>query len=301
MNPAPRPQVSQPRQVVRAVLNEALDSKLGGEVVVKSATVSGRIFVVERKVAWTVLTGPGARSFSTALIDAKLVSRDDVEQVMAECRKGGGNFCETLVAWGLVSRDTLRDLLCRHLGTQLEALLMLTEAQALFVPQPRSYASQLTFQLDELLSDAVPQTSAVPQPRSSPSTPPPLLLEREAMANVKQALEEAMKIDGAFAVCLADANSGMTLGSMGGSAAFNIEAAAAGNTEVVRAKAKTMKALGIKDRIEDILITLGEQYHIIRPLATRDGLFLYIALHRANANLAMARFRMAEVEKAIQL
>ncbi|RYZ40214.1 MAG: hypothetical protein EOO71_17055 [Myxococcaceae bacterium] len=120
------------------------------------------------------------------------------------------------------------------------------------------------------------------------------------MANVKQALEEALKIDGAFAVCLADAKSGMTLGSVG-SAGFNVEAAAAGNTEVVRAKMKTMQMLGIKDRIEDILITLGEQYHIIRPLSTRDGLFLYIALHRASANLALARFRLAELEKTIQV
>ncbi|RKG79565.1 hypothetical protein D7W79_09990 [Corallococcus exercitus] len=296
MNPAPRTVMTQPRQVVRAVLNEALESKLGGEVVVKSTTVSGRIFVVERKVAWTVLTGPGARSFSTALIDARLVSREDVEQVMAECRKSGGNFCETLVAWGLVPRDTLRDLLCRHLGTQLDALFGLTEAQALFVPQPRSYSSQLTFELAELSADVTQAPSAVSQ---SPSIPP-VLLEGEVMANVKQALEEAMKIEGAFAVCLADANSGMTLGSVG-SAGFNIDAAAAGNTEVMRAKLKTMKALGIKDRIEDMLITLGEQYHIIRPLAAREGLFLYIALHRANANLAMARFRMADLEKTIQL
>nr|WP_244239217.1 hypothetical protein [Corallococcus carmarthensis] len=278
------------------MLNEALESKLGGEVVVKSTTVSGRIFVVERKVAWTVLTGPGARSFSTALIDARLVSREDVEQVMAECRKSGGNFCETLVSWGLVPRDTLRDLLCQHLAAQLETLFGLTEAQALFVPQPRSYSSQLTFELTELTGDATPSQPAVSQ---SPSIPP-VLLEREVMANVKQALEEAMKIDGAFAVCLADANSGMTLGSVG-SAGFNIEAAAAGNTEVMRAKLKTMKSLGIKDRIEDMLITLGEQYHIIRPLAAREGLFLYIALHRANANLAMARFRMADLEKTIQV
>lgn len=298
MTPAPRTAMSQPRQVVRAVLNEALESKLGGEVVVKSTTVSGRIFVVERKVAWTVLTGPGARSFSTALIDARLVNREDVEQVMAECRKSGGNFCETLVAWGLVARDALRDLLCRHLGMQLDALLALTEAQALFVPQPRSYSSQLTFELDELTSATPAPQAAVPQSQSTPISP--LVLESEAMANVKQALEEALKIDGAFAVCLADANSGMTLGSVG-AAGFNIEAAAAGNTEVVRAKMKTMKALGIKDRIEDILITLGEQYHIIRPLATREGLFLYIALHRASANLAMARFRLAELEKTIQL
>lgn len=285
-----------PRQVVRAVLHEALESKLGGEVVVKSPSISGRIFVVERKVAWTVLTGPGARSFSTVLVEERLVSREDVAQVMAECRKNGGNFCETLVSWGLVERATLRDLLCRHLGGQLDALLSVSEAQALFVPQPRSYSSEMTFVLDELA--AAPPSAEAPQ--SQPSPTPPVLLEREAMANVKQSLEDALKIDGAFAVCLADAKSGMTLGSAG-SPGFNIEAAAAGNTEVVRAKMKTMQAVGIKDRIEDILITLGEQYHIIRPLATREGLFLYIALHRSSANLAMARFRLAELEKTLQV
>jgi hypothetical protein len=297
MTLASRTVVSEPRHVVRAVLSEALESKLGGEVVVKSTTVSGRVFVVERKVAWTVLTGPGARSFSMALIDARLVSREDVEQVMTECRKSGGNFCETLVAWGLVARDTLRELLSRHLGSQLEALLGLTEAQALFVPQPRSYASQMTFRLDELAPAARPPETP-PLAVMPPQLPP--LSESEATVNVKQVLEESLKIDGAFSVCLADANSGMTLGSLG-AAGFNIEAAAAGNTEVVRAKMKTMKALGIKDRIEDILITLGEQYHIIRPLATREGLFLYLALYRSSANLAMARFRLADLEKALQL
>lgn len=64
---------------------------------------------------------------------------------------------------------------------------------------------------------------------------------------------------------------------------------------------KAMSVLGIKDRIEDILITLGEQYHVIRPLAAREGLFFYVALNRANANLAMARFRLAEIEKGLQL
>lgn len=39
----------------------------------------------------------------------------------------------------------------------------------------------------------------------------------------------------------------------------NLEIAAASNTEVVRAKLKTMKALNLQDNIEDILITLNRQ------------------------------------------
>ena len=289
MELAPRPLSPAPRQVVRSVLHEALESKLGGEVVVRSTTVSGRIFVVARKVAWAVLNSPGALNFSTVLIRDQVVSREDVEQVVAECRQNGGNFCETLVAWGLVPRDTMRDMLRRHMSEQLEALLSLTDAQALFVPQPRTYSSQLTYGLDELIS-------AAPKPSTTHPT-----VESEVMANVKQSLEETLKIEGAFAACLADSKSGMCLGSVGGNATFNIETAAAANTEVVRAKMKAMNLLGIKDRIEDILITLGEQYHLIRPLSGKEGLFLYVALHRASANLAMARYKLSEVEKSLQV
>jgi CheY-like chemotaxis protein len=117
--------------------------------------------------------------------------------------------------------------------------------------------------------------------------------------NVNQSLEELMQIDGAKAVALVDGNSGMPLGTAGGG--VNLDVAAAGNSEVVKAKHKTMANLGIKDKIEDILITLGEQYHLIRPLKDHGHLFFYIVLSRANANLAMARFKLSEIEGKVEV
>jgi hypothetical protein len=76
----------------------------------------------------------------------------------------------------------------------------------------------------------------------------------------------------------------------------DLELAAAGNTEVVRAKMKTMKSLGMQGAIEDILISLTHQYHIIRPVAKHDGLFIYYVLDRNRANLAMARRKVQETE-----
>ena len=72
----------------------------------------------------------------------------------------------------------------------------------------------------------------------------------------------------------------MALGTLGGSKDFDLDVAAAGNTDVVRAKLRTMEHLGIKDEIEDILITLGDQYHLIRLIKARgtNGLFLYLVL-----------------------
>ena len=65
------------------------------------------------------------------------------------------------------------------------------------------------------------------------------------MSNIKESLVKIMQLDGALGSCVVDSNSGMMLGSDGGSGPINLEIAAAGNTEVVRAKRKTMKALNL--------------------------------------------------------
>ena len=116
------------------------------------------------------------------------------------------------------------------------------------------------------------------------------------MANTKDTLPKLMEIDGCLGCCIVDSNSGMMLGAAGGGV-MSLEIAAAGNTEVVRSKRKTMKALNISDHIEDMLITLGKQYHLIRPLSSNDALFIYLVLDKSRSNLAMARHQLAIIEK----
>jgi len=82
---------------------------------------------------------------------------------------------------------------------------------------------------------------------------------------------------------------------------FPIEVAAAANTQVVQAKLKAMDAIDLgDDHIEDILITLGSQYHLIRPLASNREIFIYVALERSRANLAMARIDLKKLEGSIK-
>ena len=107
-----------------------------------------------------------------------------------------------------------------------------------------------------------------------------------------------MEIDGALGCAIVDYTSGMLLGEAGGG--VDLELAPAGNSDVVKAKMKTMKSLGISGNIEDILITLDTQIHIIRPSMTNEGLFIYLVLDKAKSNLALARRKAGDLEKQLQ-
>ncbi|MFC7267276.1 hypothetical protein [Streptomyces lutosisoli] len=124
------------------------------------------------------------------------------------------------------------------------------------------------------------------------------------MASVEVSLKEMMTaVEGALGAAVVDYTSGMALGTLGGGKDLDLTIAAAGNTDVVRAKVRTMEQLGLKSRIEDILISLGAQYHLIRPVTGRDGngLFLYLVLDRARSNLAMARHQLKRVEEQLEI
>ena len=117
------------------------------------------------------------------------------------------------------------------------------------------------------------------------------------MSRYSSSIEIALQIDGSLGAALVDFESGMCL-AHGGNPGFDLELAAAGNTEVVRAKKSIRDKLGLPDRIDDILITLDTQYHLIKMVGTTT--FLYLVLDRAKSNLALARKELQSLEQEIQ-
>ncbi|EFE66130.1 MULTISPECIES: hypothetical protein [Streptomyces] len=124
------------------------------------------------------------------------------------------------------------------------------------------------------------------------------------MASVEVSLKEIMTgVEGALGAAVVDYSSGMALGTLGGGKELDLTVAAAGNTDVIRAKVRTMEMLGLTSQIEDILITLGSQYHLIRLVTGRNGngLFLYLVLDKSRSNLAMARHQLKRIEENLEV
>ncbi len=125
------------------------------------------------------------------------------------------------------------------------------------------------------------------------------------MQRLQDSLVSALNIDGALGIALGDWKTGMCLGFKSiNSPAFpeaNLELAVAGNTEVIRAKMRAAESLKLIDSIEEILIILETQYHLMRLLKTINGLFFYLALDREKGNLALARIKLSQIERELSL
>ena len=97
----------------------------------------------------------------------------------------------------------------------------------------------------------------------------------------------ASEIPGFIAAALVDIDSGMTLGVKSLRPDFDLAAASAYNSEMVKQKQKIMRALSLKTTLEDMLITLGDQIHLIKLVSPTT--FIYLAADRATSNIAIVR------------
>jgi hypothetical protein len=97
----------------------------------------------------------------------------------------------------------------------------------------------------------------------------------------------AQEIPGFIAASLVDLESGMTLGARSLRSDFDLTAASAYNSEMVKQKLKIMKTLKLETTLEDMLLTLGDQIHLIKLVSPTS--FVYLAADRSQANLAIVR------------
>jgi hypothetical protein len=112
------------------------------------------------------------------------------------------------------------------------------------------------------------------------------------MANEKALLEYFARIEadvsGVIATAVVDLESGMTLAAKTNRGDFDLAAASAYNSELVKQKMKIMRTLNLKSTLEDVLISLSDQFHLIKFMPGNTS-FLYLAADRSATNLAILR------------
>jgi len=118
--------------------------------------------------------------------------------------------------------------------------------------------------------------------------------------SVEEALNELMNIDGAIGAAVVDYDNGMTLGTIGGRN-LDMELAGAGTTEVVRSEHNIIHDLDLNERVEDLLVSLQNQYHLVRMCQRHEDVFIYLVIDRNDGNLGLARRSIDQIDERLEL
>ncbi|WAA66507.1 hypothetical protein [Microbacterium oxydans] len=97
----------------------------------------------------------------------------------------------------------------------------------------------------------------------------------------------AHDINGFIGASVVDLESGLPLASSSTRPNFDLDVASAYNSEIVKNKKRTIEALGLEASLEDMLLTLDTQLHLLKMVT--DEMFLYLAADRQATNLALLR------------
>jgi predicted regulator of Ras-like GTPase activity (Roadblock/LC7/MglB family) len=121
------------------------------------------------------------------------------------------------------------------------------------------------------------------------------------MPSEKQLVEVLERLQGDasgfIAASLVDLDSGMTLAVKSMRPDFDLTAASAYNSELVKQKLKIMRTLGLSGGIEDMLISLTDQIHLIKLIGPNT--FLYLAVDKKQSNLAIVRAAVSKHVNAL--
>lgn len=113
-------------------------------------------------------------------------------------------------------------------------------------------------------------------------------------------LHELMLLEGLIFVALVDSSTVQVVACEG--RGIDIDRAAAAATEVMRVHRGTLRQMGHwrpNEPVDEILVTVGNRYHVMRTLQAHPDLFIFAALDKLRSNLAMTRFRIMEAQQVL--
>ena len=272
-------------------LNQALEEACqgnGGDIIVRSGTVVGRIMTFHGEVAWAHVSNERG-SLYAMLESVPSITKDDVRAVLEECSATGQNFAPVLVDWGLLDADALREHMRRWIRDKIASIGRLPAPTIIFSPEKRSYSDGFLFDIAEVIPPdflAVGGAAVDDRVLGSPELAQAQVVELspEDRAQSDAILDCAIAIHGAVSVSLFDGRTGGSLGTRGADM----------DLDFAWQNLKLVAAADNWDAVEDVIITTKHHLHILRQYSVEPARFVFLTTERANVRLGMIRLRLAD-------
>ena len=155
-------------------------------------------------------------------------------------------------------------------------------------PRPLGIAQETDAAIEALLSSDA-GTGDLREPEDDPG----------AAETIREALEQGRSLEGFLATLLVETATGSLLAAAIGAKGVDLEVAAAATAEIARHKPRVEARIGLKDAVEEVLLTSARRYYLLRPVGEGDRRFLLLVLDRKRANLAAAQQGLAAIERAL--
>jgi two-component system, OmpR family, alkaline phosphatase synthesis response regulator PhoP len=258
-----------------------------GELVVRSGNLCAKVLFSRGKVAWVHLED-GTGSLFDALGQHSPIDARTARAVVEECRITGAGVTDTLVAWGLVDRAKLRELMRQWVEKKLVALCSLPSPMFLFLPAKYSGSVELLFDLDEVLprtSDPGPESPAVER---SPTLIPPggwataFSLATAPTPELEALLRDCISGEGVLGAAVIDRASGCCLGRAGQEL----------DPDIVWAQLQTVNAVVRREKLEDCVIVTEQHLHLATLRSPGSNAMICVLVSTRETRLATARLNL---------
>lgn len=146
--------------------------------------------------------------------------------------------------------------------------------------------------------------------RDAPPLPPGLrTMNRPVMrvshhaldpAKARNALADMLGIDGLLGCAVVDGTTGLVLARESREdQPADLDLSAAASAQVLRAHRLAARNMGLSDQIDEVMVSAGPRQQVLRTVSRHPDLFLMALLDKQRANLALARYKLMEVDKGL--
>jgi predicted regulator of Ras-like GTPase activity (Roadblock/LC7/MglB family) len=149
--------------------------------------------------------------------------------------------------------------------------------------------------------DAPPSGPAV-TPSLRSALKPVMRVSHHALdpSRARLALADMLSIDGLLGCAVVDGTTGLVLARESREdQPADLELSAAASAQVLRAHRLAARNMGLSEHIDEVMVSAGTRQHVLRTVTRHQDLFLLALLDKERANLALARYKLMEVEKSL--